>query len=75
MRSTVVIAIALLVAGAGASAARLAAPRAGQQFQGGGRGPERPSLGVQAEGNTPYDGRFVFIRLSYPSRWDGFRRS
>jgi hypothetical protein len=72
MRSAVVIAIALLIAGAGASAAHLVAPGAAQQFQGGGRGSQRPSLGLEAEGNTPYDGRFVFIRLRYSTRWDGF---
>jgi Domain of unknown function (DUF4159) len=74
VRSTVVIAIAVLIAGTGASAARFAAQTIPPPFQGGGRGPERrPSLGIEAEGNTPYDGRFVFVRLRYSTRWDGFR--
>jgi Domain of unknown function (DUF4159) len=73
MKAVVVIAMAVLIAGAGANAARVAAARPAQQFPGGGPGQQRPSLGVEPEGNTPYDGRFVFVRLRYPTRWDGFR--
>ena len=40
----------------------LAAGAAG--FAQGGRG-RRPPLQVDVEGNTPYDGRFVFVRLRY----------
>jgi hypothetical protein len=32
----------------------------------------RPDLGVEVQGNTPYDGRFVFVRLKYNAgfgRW------
>ena len=36
------------------------------QFGGRGRGRNRrPDLGVQVQGNTPYDGRFTFVRLRY----------
>ena len=72
MKPIVMIAAALLLAGAGAGAAKLAAPDAAQ-LRGGGRGSQRDTLGVEPEGNTPYDGRFVFVRLRYPTRWDGFR--
>ena len=34
------------------------------QFGGRGRS-RRPDLGVQVQGNTPYDGRFTFVRLRY----------
>jgi len=51
-----VLALCLLVALAGAS---VAAQRGGF-----GRN-RRPSLDVQIEGNTPYDGRFVFVRVKY----------
>ncbi len=40
--------------------ATLAAQRRGQ-------GRNRPDLDVQVQGNTPYDGRFVFVRLRYDS--------
>jgi hypothetical protein len=72
MRSSLVLAIALLIAGAGASAARFAAQDAPQPFQGGGRGPQREALDIEVEGNTPYDGRFVFIRLRYDMGGFGF---
>ncbi len=31
----------------------------------------RPDLDVQVQGNTPYDGRFVFVRLRYGSGFEG----
>lgn len=31
----------------------------------------RPDLGVEIQGNTPYDGRFVFVRLRYNSDFGG----
>jgi len=34
----------------------------------------RADLGVEVQGNTPYDGRFVFVRLSYPTPGGYFRR-
>jgi hypothetical protein len=35
----------------------------------------RPDLGVEVQGNTPYDGRFVFVRLRYGSGFgDGYGR-
>lgn len=38
------------------------------QFGGRGRGrTQRPDLGIEVRGNTPYDGRFTFVRLSYHS--------
>ncbi|OFW09144.1 MAG: hypothetical protein A3H96_25225 [Acidobacteria bacterium RIFCSPLOWO2_02_FULL_67_36] len=44
----------------------------GQRFGGGSR---RAPLDVQVQGNTPYDGRFVFVRLRYNSGFGGgFRR-
>lgn len=40
-----------------------------------GGGPRRAPLDVQVQGNTPYDGRFVFVRLRYNSGFGGgFRR-
>src|SRR5262249_10192251 len=44
--------------------------------QRGRRQDQRTTLGVDVQGNTPYDGRFVFVRLSYPTpmgryRWIG----
>jgi hypothetical protein len=72
MRSSLIIAIALLIAGTGASAARFAAQTAPQPFQGGGREPQRDPLDIEVEGNTPYDGRFVFIRLRYDMGGFGF---
>ena len=57
------LALAVTIVAAVAGLAR-SAP---DQFQGGGgrgRFPQGPPLDVQ--GNTPYDGRFVFIRLMYP---------
>ncbi len=32
---------------------------------------QRPDLGVEVQGNTPYDGRFVFVRLRYDSGFGG----
>jgi hypothetical protein len=40
-----------------------------QRF-GGGRN-RRPTLDVQVQGNTPYDGRFVFVRLRYSGGFGG----
>lgn len=44
--------------------------------QRGRRQDQRTNLGIEVQGNTPYDGRFVFVRLSYPTpmgryRWIG----
>jgi hypothetical protein len=59
-RSVVLIAILICLASGVAFAQR-------------GRGrSRRPDLGVQVQGNTPYDGRFVFVRLRYSAafgRW------
>jgi hypothetical protein len=32
----------------------------------------RPELDVQVQGNTPYDGRFVFVRLKYKAAFGGY---
>lgn len=48
----------------------------GQRF-GGGRERDRQrrsDLGVQVQGNTPYDGRYTFVRLRYNSGYGGFGR-
>jgi hypothetical protein len=37
-----------------------------------GGGSRRPQLDVAVEGNTPYDGRFVFVRLKYASGFGRF---
>ena len=71
MKSLVAIVVALLIAGTGAGAARMATPAA-QQFPLGGRGPQREPLATEVEGNTPYDGRFVFLRLRYDMGGFGF---
>jgi len=39
--------------------------------QRGGRS-RRPQLGVEVQGNTPYDGRFTFIRLKYATGFGRF---
>jgi len=59
------LALCLLVALAGASAAA--------QRGGFGRN-RRPSLDVQIEGNTPYDGRYVFVRVKYGTGYFGGRQ-
>jgi hypothetical protein len=41
--------------------------------RGRGRTP-RPQLEVQAQGNMPYDGRFMFVRLRYDTTWWGGRQ-
>lgn len=48
----------------------LAAGTAFAQRFGGGRN-RRPPLDVQVQGNTPYDGRFVFVRLRYNGGFGG----
>lgn len=66
MKRALLLAIAVAVAGAGVAAA--------QRFGGRGRFGEPQGPPVQATGNTPYDGRFVFIRLRYDtSGFGGFR--
>ena len=43
------------------------------QFGGRGRGRNRrPDLGVEVQGNTPYDGRFTFVRLRYGAEMGRF---
>jgi hypothetical protein len=42
-----------------------------QRFGRGYRAPE--GAVVTPPPNAPYDGRFAFVRLRYPTRWDGFR--
>ena len=53
-RSRLVVLIAVLVCLASAVA-----------FAQRGRRSRRPELNVQVQGNTPYDGRFAFVRLKY----------
>ena len=47
----------------------LAAGAAG--FAQGGRNRRAPLQGVEIEGNTPYDGRFTFVRLRYDTGFGG----
>jgi hypothetical protein len=67
--------IALMLAGVTAAGVAAVATSTPEQF-GGGQGRrqrgfnQEPILDVQ--GNTPYDGRFVFIRLRYNSGFGGF---
>lgn len=66
MKSAMVIVVALVIAGAGVVAAR--AQRAGPTYD------QTPGPPIQVTGNTPYDGRFVFIRLRYDTAgFGGFR--
>src|SRR4029079_10675177 len=60
-RSALAVLIVCLVAG-GAFAQRF-----------GGRN-RRPQLDVQIQGNTPYDGRFTFVRLRYGTNFFGGRQ-
>ena len=62
-RRLVVVTAALVIAG---SAAGLA-----QRF---GRGYRQPEGAVMTPpANQPYDGQFTFVRVRYPTRWDGYR--
>jgi len=67
MRAAAVILVAVAIAGAGVGAAA----RAQRQ----GPTPDQsPGPPMQVAGNTPYDGRFVFIRLKYDTGgFGGFR--
>jgi hypothetical protein len=66
VKSTAFIVVALLIASAGVLAARA-------QRYGGGYDQTPPGPPMQAVGNTPYDGRVVFIRLQYDTGFGGFR--
>ncbi len=46
-----------------------AAVAVAQRFGGRNR---RPQLDVEVQGNTPYDGRFVFVRLRYSTGFGGW---
>jgi len=52
------------------SATVLAAAAAGAGVYAQGRN-RRPQLNIEVEGNTPYDGRWVFVRLRYDSGFGG----
>jgi len=52
------------------SATILAAAAAGAGVYAQGRN-RRPQLNIAVEGNTPYDGRWVFVRLRYDSGFGG----
>ena len=63
MRRLLLVTIACLIAGTGVGLA--------QRF---GRRYVPPEGAVMAPPpNQAYDGRFVFVRLRYPTRWDGYR--
>src|SRR5699024_6599319 len=64
--------IALALAGATAAGVTVVATATPDQFGGGRQRYQGPQLDVQ--GNTPYDGRFVFIRLRYSYGFGGFGR-
>ena len=71
MKAMVLIAAAVLIAGAGAGAAKFAEPEAAPQFRGGGgRGPQRESLG-DAEGIMIEEKTCVRIGATDPRRSDG----
>lgn len=63
MRRAVCLAVALSIAATGV----VFAQRFGRRYA--------PPEGAVMEppANQPYDGRFVFIRVRYPTRWDGYR--
>ena len=66
--------IGLVLAGVTAAAVAGVAGAEPQRFPGGGRQPQRADpLLDNLQGNTPYDGRFVFIRLRYQTGF-GFGR-
>jgi Domain of unknown function (DUF4159) len=52
------------------SATMVAAAAAGAGVYAQGRN-RRPQLNIEVEGNTPYDGRWVFVRLRYDSGFGG----
>jgi Domain of unknown function (DUF4159) len=63
LRRAVALGLVLALAGASADAQR-----------GGFGRNRRPSLDVQVEGNTPYDGRYVFVRVKYGTGYFGGRQ-
>src|SRR6185503_1207131 len=67
MRSAAVLLSGLLIASSGV----LAAARV--QRQGVPTPDQSPGPAIEAAGNTPYDGRVVFIRLRYDTGFGGFR--
>lgn len=62
-RFVAVCIISCVIAGLGAAAV--------YAQRGGGRNRRSSTLDVQVQGNTPYDGRFVFVRLRYNSLGGG----
>jgi hypothetical protein len=66
MRSAAVLLAGLLVASAGVMTVLA-------QRQGGATADQSPGPPIEAAGNTPYDGRVVFIRLRYDTEFGGFR--
>ena len=73
MRSAMVLLAGVLIAAAGIAGAAASRTMTPQRFGGGGRQPSGPAL--QARGNTPYDGQFVFIRLRYETGYGFGRRN
>ena len=73
MKAAILLLAGMLIASSGVGIVATAdLPAAPQRF-GGGRGqPNGPPM--QATGNTPYDGRFVFIRVRYDTGFGGFGR-
>ena len=66
MRSAAGLLIGLLVASAGVMTVLA-------QRQGGATADQSPGPPIEGAGNTPYDGRVVFIRLRYDTGFGGFR--
>ena len=59
-----------VVTSAGVAGVAMSTP---DQFRGNNRRMEQQQAMVDVQGNTPYDGRFVFIRLRYSTGFGGFR--
>jgi len=66
--------VGIVLAGVTAASVAAVARAQPQRFPGGGRQPQRyDPLLENVQGNTPYDGRFVFVRLRYQTGY-GFGR-
>jgi len=70
MKTALMGAALAIVTAAGVTAVAMSTP---DQYPGGNRRYEQQQAMSEVQGNTPYDGRFVFIRLRYSYGFGGFR--
>jgi len=72
MKAALIAGVLAALTCAGVAGVALSTPDQFQGGQGGRRFQRQQALG-EIQGNTPYDGRFVFIRLRYSFGFGGFR--